>query len=58
MPDNPKAPKAETIISAIERLSTRSAELRESAKKNGVEAKRLAEHITVLQRYLERLTKE
>lgn len=57
MPENPKASKAENIISAIQRLSDRSAELRESAKKNGAEAKRLAEHIALLQRELDRLPK-
>ena len=55
MPNTPSAPEAENIISAIKRLSERSAELRKSAKKNDLEADRLAEHIATLRRKLERI---
>ncbi|EDY16799.1 hypothetical protein CfE428DRAFT_5608 [Chthoniobacter flavus Ellin428] len=55
MPDDPPASTAKNIIAAIHQLSKRSAELRESAKKNGIEANRLASHIALLQRELERI---
>lgn len=57
MPGTPKTSIAENIIAAIVRLSKRSAELRESAERNGLEARRLAERIAGLQEELDRITK-
>lgn len=48
MPDKPLASNAENVVSAIRRLFARSAELRESARRNGKEADQLTERIALL----------